>query len=234
MSTLLVLGSKPDPILPPASSFDGLACANASGFTAARQELPVPAFTVMTAVLTTTRSGAQSLSVLAGLGTKRLYFYPRPYGGGHLLKRAVRRIRDWRTTAFSLKWKLRSLAYRYEEFVDLPHQYYRDLMWELCEYDPTVLGQIKRKQPSTGAITLALGMGREPYERFILSGFSFELTHAYAENPEIDQRGTSHSRHAPTDIAVMNYLSRRYGNIFTTEPLVHEHAGIPLFSSTAA
>jgi len=164
-------------------------------------------------------------------GTERLYFYPRPDGGGHILKRALRQIGDWRTRAFYLKWTLRSLPYRYEEFVDLPHEYYHSLVRELCEHDTEVVEQIERKQPSTGAITLALGMARESYERFILSGFSFELTHAYGRNPEIDQRGTSHSRHAATDIALISCLSRRYRNIYTTEPLVHERVGIPLLSA---
>jgi hypothetical protein len=52
MTTLLILGSKADPALPPRAAWDELACANASGFSAARHGLPTPAYTVMTAVLT--------------------------------------------------------------------------------------------------------------------------------------------------------------------------------------
>ena len=49
---LLVLGAKPDPILPPPGSFDAVACANASGRSAAELGLPTPVFTVLTALLT--------------------------------------------------------------------------------------------------------------------------------------------------------------------------------------
>ena len=52
MTTLLILGAKPDPVLPPASAWDDLACANASGFSAAQRGLPDPVFTVITAMLT--------------------------------------------------------------------------------------------------------------------------------------------------------------------------------------
>ena len=51
-SSLLVLGAKPDPILPPPGAFEAVACANASGYSAARLGLPRPAFTVMTSLLT--------------------------------------------------------------------------------------------------------------------------------------------------------------------------------------
>ena len=40
MTTLLVLGSKPDPVLPPREAFDAVACANASGHSARRYGLP--------------------------------------------------------------------------------------------------------------------------------------------------------------------------------------------------
>ena len=83
-------------------------------------------------------------------------------------------------------------------------------------------------KPSTGVIALLLGMSLGGYDRFIMSGFSFELTHAYADNPEIHQRGTSLSRHTPTDLQVLRRLMELRGNLYTTEPVVHAQAGIAL------
>jgi len=76
-------------------------------------------------------------------------------------------------------------------------------------------------------MALAIALAEQPYDRYILSGFSFELTHAYGENPEIAQRRSRNSRHAETDAAVMGYLARKFGNIFTTEATVHDRAGVP-------
>ena len=61
-----------------------------------------------------------------------------------------------------------------------------------------------------------------------MSGFNFQLTHAYAENPEIRQRGTTISWHTPTDLEVLRRLAEIHGNVFTTEAAVNELAGIPL------
>jgi hypothetical protein len=86
---------------------------------------------------------------------------------------------------------------------------------------------VAEKKPSTGVITLMIGMSLGSYDRFIMSGFSFELTHAYADNPEIHQRGTTLSRHTPTDLQVLRRLVEVHGSIFTTEPSVNAQAGIP-------
>ena len=87
---------------------------------------------------------------------------------------------------------------------------------------------VEEKKPSTGVITLMIGMSLGRYDRFIMSGFNFELTHAYADNPEIRQRGTTLSRHTPTDLQVLRRLARIHGTIYTTETAVNEQAGIPL------
>ena len=230
MKTLLVLGSKPDPALPPKASYDHLACANGSGFSAAKHGLPEPAYTVMTAMLTAVASGAQSLQVIAGLKTDTLYFFPRPGAGNNLAKRLLHHLKTLRMKPFMLKRRLQSLGYSYKRFVNPGHDYYAGLVAGLCDNDAEVMALVKRKQPSTGINTLLIGIDRGEYDRFILAGFSFELTHAYANNPEIRERGTKNSMHANTDIAVIDYLSRKFGNIFTTEPTVHERAGIPLLS----
>lgn len=231
-ATLLVLGSKPDPALPPRATYQALACANASGFSAAAQGLPTPAFTVMSAILTSgIESGRQSLKALAGLRTDTLYFYPRPTTGGSPLKRVLRSLKILRTHPFVLRWHLARLHYHYNHFVAHPHQFYEALVRRLCGHDPTVLDRLDRKQPSTGAVALLLGISQHRYHRYVLSGFSFELTHAYADNPEVAQRGTQRSRHTETDVAIMGCLSEQHGNIYTTEHTVHERTGIPLFRS---
>jgi len=229
MASLLILGSRPEPTLPPTTAYRDVACANGSGFSAALHGLPNPAFTVMSAILTTVSSGTQTLKALAGLRTRALYFFPRPPKGRRGLKRVLRQLAEnLATRPARLKKALRDADYQYDEFIYHPHSYYDRLVKDLCDRDPGILGQIERKQPSTGTIVLALGMASGRYDSYILSGFSFELTHAYGQNPEIDERGTQKSRHADTDIAVMRYLSDKHRNIFTTETVVSERAGIPL------
>jgi hypothetical protein len=233
MSGLLVLGSKPDPALPPRSAFGAVACANASGYSAAINNLPTPQFTVMSAILPAVASGRQSLRVLAGLRTDTLYFFPRPPSPRSRLKQLTNILSGLRMRPFYLRRVLRQLGYQYGRFVDPSHAFYDGLIKDLCDHDQAVLAQIERKQPSTGATALALGLSGEPFDRYIISGFSFELTHAYADNPEIAQRKSKMSRHAETDIAVMGYLAQKFGNIFTTEQTVHQRTGMPLLPATS-
>ena len=109
-----------------------------------------------------------------------------------------------------------------------PHAEYLRLVRELSSAAPDVLALVERKQPSTGMMTLAIGAGLEGFDRFILSGFSFELTHAYGTNPEIAERGTQVSGHADTDVAFLRHLTSTLGTVFTTEPVVTERTGVPL------
>ena len=81
-------------------------------------------------------------------------------------------------------------------------------MLSLCGGDPDVLAQIGRKRPSTGMLCLALGLANRHCSRLIFSGFSFEITHAYADNPLI--------------------AARRHGSVFTAEPIVHRRTGVPM------
>ena len=229
MSTLLILGSKPDPVLPAKSTYDDLACANASGYSAAKHNLPVPEYTVMTAVLTHRDSGKQSLKALSGLETNRLYFLPRPDKRRGFLKRVIHHLKSLDMSPIYLRYKLWRLNYNYKVFLNQHYSYYDRLLKELCDYDEKILTQIQKKRPSTGIITLIIGLAQQQYRRFIISGFSFELTHPYAINPEIEESGTRISKHANTDVIVVAYLAGKFGNIYTTELIVHERAGIPLF-----
>lgn len=224
--TLLVLGSKPDPVLPAPSQFDAVACANGSGFSAAKHGLPVPRFTVMSAVLGSLPSGLQSIAALSGLATERLYFSPRP-DDRQGIRKMVRAIKTYDMQPFWLKRKLREASYTFGEFVVRPHAEYLQLVRDLCSDSPDALAHVERKQPSTGMMTLAIGAALEGFDRFILSGFSFELTHAYGTNPEIAERGTQVSGHADTDVAFLQHLSQKLGTVFTTEPIVTDRTGVP-------
>jgi hypothetical protein len=232
MTTLLILGSKADPALPPRAAYDDLACANASGFSAARHGLPTPAFTVMTAVLTSgKKEDDHSLQALRGLATRELYFLARPAPRGGPLKRAFTHLKQWRLKPIHMKHRLRQLGYRYERFVVRPSAHYHALIRRLCNNDPEICALLAAKQASTGMFALAIGIGERGYDRFILSGFDFGLSHAYGENPLIRTRGTSQSKHADTDGAIVRYLSAHFGCIFTTEPTLHERAGVPLLTA---
>lgn len=230
MATLLVLGSKPDPSLPPPGSYDDLACANASGASAARLGLPKPRYTVMSAILTSGRKAPNRLALqaLRGLRTEDLYFFPRPRRGGTAWKRGLHRLKGLRTSSLYFRAQLAARGYRYERFLAPGLDHYLELIRDLCGRDPEVLACMERKVPSTGIVTLALGLGERSYDRVVMSGFSFEISHAYADNPLIREWGSTRSKHADTDIAVLRCLARRFPRLYTSEPTVGERAGLPL------
>jgi hypothetical protein len=234
MNTLLILGSKPEPVLPPRPSYESIACANASGFSAAKYGLSTPDYTVMSAILTSgIQSGKQSLRALSGLKTDILYFFPRPIKQGNFVKEVIHYLQTIKMSSFYLKYKLKSISYEYNQFINKSHAYYDKLVKQLCDDDLQIVQQLEKKQSSTGVIALAIGIAQGRYDRYILSGFSFELTHAYAKNPEIDKRRTKISKHVDTDVAIMSYLSKKYENIYTTEVSVSERTGVPMLKKTA-
>ena len=234
MNTLLILGSKPEPALPPPGSYTEVACANASGHSAERHDLSRPAFTVMTPIMATNiEAGRQSLEALAGLSTGTVYFLRERNEGKRGFARLLHRIKMsrkkpvHRMQPLYLKRKLRSISYRHDRMVAIGPEEYETLVERLCDRDPGILAQLQQKRPSTGIIALALAIERKRYDRYILSGFNFELTHTYGINPVIKIRGTAASSHAETDVMVIRYLSRKTGSIFTTERPVHERAAVP-------
>ena len=58
--------------------------------------------------------------------------------------------------------------------------------------------------------TLAQGIASGEWQRFILAGFDFGLSHAYGQNPLIEARGTTASKHADTDLAILRHLAARH------------------------
>lgn len=230
MRTLLVLGSKPEPVLPPVGSWNDLACANASGASAARLGLPAPAFTVISTILAsrTTPSNAIALAALRGLGTGTLFIYPRQPYRGNRLKQIVNAGRVLRATPWFLRRELARVDYRYERCEVRSAAAYVRMILALCGNDGALAALMHGKLPSSGVVAVALGLADAAYARVVISGFSFQITHAYADNPDIHLRGSVESRHADTDIAVIRALSHCTRRLYTTEPIVNERTGIPL------
>ncbi|HET6468621.1 MAG TPA: hypothetical protein VFG43_09615 [Geminicoccaceae bacterium] len=231
MPTLLVLGAKPDPALPWAGGFDAVACANASVYSAARLGLPVPVFTVMTALLTDgSEAGRRRIEALAGLRTERLIYYPRPVKGRTPFRRLLHRLKMLRMRAAVLKRELARVGFRWESFEERPNEHYRALICQLCGDAPEVGAQLARKQASSGVVAAAVGLADGSWDRLILAGFNFELTQAFGEDPNIRARGAVQSLHRDTDVLVLHHLARRCP-LVTTEPAVHAAAGVPLVPS---
>jgi len=232
-ATLLVLGSKPEPRLPDPGAFDALACANASGRSAKDHGLAAPLFTVMTAVVASgNASDEHSLKAVRGLRTGTLYYLPRPKTErSRGLESLHKRAKEWRMSAWNLKRRLRTLDYTFEHFIAWRAARYHQLICDLCGKDPDIEAVIAQKQPSTGLMTLAVGMSLGRFGRFIMAGFDLTLTHAYGTNPLIEARGTALSGHASTDAAVLAHLSSRHGTIFTTEPALQAVTGVPFWGA---
>lgn len=233
MAVLLVLGSKPDPIVPPRGTYADLACANASGRSAHRLGLPGPAFTVMSSVLTSGKNASNRLALeaLAGLSTRTLYYVPRPMYRNAPVKRLLnfREVTACKPRPFERA--LRATGYRFDAFIVKPLAFYIDLVKTLCGGDAEVEATLAKKHPSTGIVAAVVGLAKCGYSQVILSGFSFEISHAYADNPLIQSRGTLASKHTDSDVAVIRSISARHGCLLTTERVVAERTGVPLIAA---
>jgi hypothetical protein len=180
----------------------------------------------MSAVLTSGQaSGRHSLRALHGLRTEVLHLLPRHERGGGAGRRLWRRVRQFRMQPTWFCARLRAAGYRWQHFETRPLAEYHELVLRLCGDDPALREQFAHKHPSTGVFAVALGLADGRFERVIVAGMSFELTHAYGANPEIAERGSAVSKHADTDVMVLARLARR-GDLFTTEPIVAERTGV--------
>ena len=226
--TILVLGSKPTPSLPPPGSFAALACANASGFSARANCLPPPLFTVVSAVLGSgNASDRHSLAAMRGLVAGRLYFLPRPLPQAGW-RRLRFRLRNWRLQAPWVRHLLHRHGFVFDGLEQRPAKAYDGLLIQLADNDSEVAALIQAKRPSTGLVALALGLTEAGFAHAILAGFDFSLSHAYGHNPLIDQRGSASSKHADTDIAILRAIQSHRRCLWTSEPTVHARTGIPL------
>lgn len=227
-STILVLGSKPEPSLPSPDSYSALACANASGFSARAHGLRAPLYTVVSAVLGSGNdSDRHSLAVMRGLEAGRVYFLPRPLPV-QPWRRLRHRLRNWRLQAAWVRHLLRSHGLVFSEFVQRPTEVYDGLLLRLAGDRPELAELVGHKRPSTGLVALALALAELGFSDAILAGFDFTLSHAYGHNPLIDQRGSPLSKHAGTDVALLSAIQRGRGCLWTSEPAVAERTGIPL------
>jgi hypothetical protein len=233
-ATILVLGSKPEPTLPPSDAYAAVACANASGYSARQHGLRQPLFTVVSAVLGSgNASDRHSLAAMRGLHAGHVYFLPRPLPSG--VWRGLRhRLRHWRLQAPWVRHLLRLHGFMFDRFEQRPTAAYDGLLLELAGGDQSIAELIARKRPSTGLVALALGLSEAGFAQAILAGFDFTLAHAYGRNPLIDQRGNSQSKHADTDIAILSAIQARLGCLWTSEPAVAAPTGIPLLRAVDA
>ena len=83
-------------------------------------------------------------------------------------------------------------------------------------------------------MAIALGIAAGTYRSVMVSDFGFEITHAYARNPQIEERIITYSQDAGFDIAVLSYLARKYGTIYTSNAVVRERTGVPLLTGQPA
>ncbi|MEO1018967.1 MAG: hypothetical protein AAFY56_14930 [Pseudomonadota bacterium] len=229
MKTLLVLGSKPSPSLP-GGKIDAVVCANASGLSARSLDLPTPILTCLSAVLTSgNASDEHSLRRLQGLRTQRAYFIPRPRletasGLDYLrLRWKMRRL-----LPREMRRRLAALDYGYETFEAHSSQHYYAIVMKHAGESETTRQMIAEKQPSTGVIATALALEEPGYDRVVMAGFDFTLSHAYGDNPLIAERGNALSKHADTDVHLLRGIAGRNTRLMTSEPVVAERTGLPL------
>ena len=131
-----------------------------------------------------------------------------------------------RLTPGHMQHRLARIGYRYDRLVARKASDYHALILELCGRDALIAALIRDKQPSTGLAALAVGLELGRWQRFVMAGFDFTLTHAYGENPLLSQRGDASSKHADTDIAILRCLARNRTDIFTTEGSIHDLTGL--------
>jgi hypothetical protein len=127
-----------------------------------------------------------------------------------------------------LRQELTARDYRWDRFVEHPNGWYQAKVLALCGDSPEVAAQIAAKLPSSGLIGIAMGLADGRWQRVIVAGFSFELTQAFGEDPEIARRGTAASAHRDTDVLILRHLVERGLPLATTEPTVNAAAGVPL------
>ena len=87
--------------------------------------------------------------------------------------------------------------------------------------------RLAEKQVSSGIMALAMAIGDDRFDRFLVSGFSFQLTQSFTEDPNIALRGTTLSRHKDSDITILQELAKRH-RVLTTEPVVEQNPRLPL------
>ena len=227
MSCLLVLGSKPSPNIPLNSTYDDVACANASGYSADQCGLKRPKFTVMSSCITSgmSRVEQKSYNAIQGLETDTLYFVPSvTKNDKYTLTKLARYFWTIRRQPLFAKIRLWMVNYGYKKFVTKKKSKYIETIKKTCKNDKKVVEAIENKKPSTGITALCIGIYSGRYEKYIMSGFSLETEKEYFED-------TSQKKymHESTDIRILKNLKKRF-DIRTTEPKLNEKTNIDMVS----
>ena len=175
-----------------------------------------------------------ALKAMAGLATETLYVCGREVYRRSPWKRLLNWRVAWESRPAALVQRLRAVDYRYQRMVIRPVSDYLAMVMALTHQDAAIARMMAEKAPSTGVLAAVQGLAEFGYDQVILSGFSFEITHAYANNPVIGERGTTASKHADTDIAVLAAIAGATGRLGTTETIVAERAGLPLLAGAVA
>ena len=202
-STILVLGSKPQPALPPPGAYAALACANASGFSARAHGLRPPLFTVVSAVLGSgNASDRHSLAAMHGLAAGRVYFLPRPLPEGGW-RRLRHRLRHWRLQAPWVRHLLRRHGLVFDRFEQRPTEAYDGLLLELAGGDREIAELIAAQ----AALDRAGRPGAGPDRGRLCPRHPGRVRlHAQPRlRPQPADRPARHalSKHADTDIAIL-------------------------------
>jgi hypothetical protein len=130
-----------------------------------------------------------------------------------------------------LKWQLKRVAFRYGEFVYHDAEFYTKLALTLASSDDTLIRQMQAKSPSTGMISLLIGLADGRFDRFVMAGFSLERTQAFAAGSDQLLDGKGPSPHARTDLLLLHRLKESHANIITTEPLLAKLASLPIMAT---
>ncbi len=228
MKTLLVLGSKPNPELPPPDQYDDVACANGSVYSAYKYGLSKPKYTVLSSYVTSGRNEItdETYHAICGLGSEILFFLPSvTKRDSNRLFRYLRYVKTFKRQPLYCKVKLWAGSFNYEEFIFRPQERYISGIEQICNYSKKVIDRMKLKLPSTGVIALSTGIRNFDYGSFILSGFSLDVSKEYME--EVKQ---SESKHKNVDISVLDILSKKY-EIKTTEKELLKKTSLELIST---
>lgn len=227
MSTLLLLGSKPNPVIPSKGSYDAVACANASGYSAKNYDLKSPVFTVIAAssLMSSNESAKKARKNLRGLSTNQVFIYPSKQEFNFL--RLLRKLYRANLKSSYLEIKrhklftyliLKTLGYKFKHYSYMSRQKYQSL------FDIAPL-KLNEYNPSTGIVALMIGVKQFKFDTIIISGFSFETNHIYDEKVDVIP---VYNRHFEFDSLTIKSLYSKGVKIITTEKTVSEICDIPL------
>ncbi len=211
-NTLLILGGKPKPSIPPYKEYNDVACANASVYSASKYNIGVPVFTVLSSYFTAGDDGMsrKGMSKIEGLKSKKVFFLTVRNTEKSILKKMAKRIYMYKNSELYARYNLWRHNFDYDVFRSRSRKWYREVINKCGEIDI----KPSDKGPSSGIISLAIGVESEKYDRYILSGFSFEHKKEYGGEEK-------YNPHKSYDVRFIKNISC-YEKVLTTEEKVNE------------